>query len=305
MRIIFLFLLLFSSSSFSKQVLIGYPETRSFYSTFYNDLILGIKQSLSAADISHQTFHVINMKTDPATILLIAKANHADGIILLGAAGLRLAQLLTNKTKIPIITGSNNVSPKNTGVSGVSLLTNPQTLLDFVHRLLRNHQQLVMVANPRNNPHYFHLCAQISTNIGFNFLIKQANSLHKASKQYDDIFLNLRKDKDVLWIPIDPTVMETGTLFPSILMRAWKSKIPIISNSLSHFGVMVGSYPAPVKYGEQISNLLITRIKDGDKWRNRVEFAESSRLSFNAIYASHLGIRLPPSMRNEVSIVYE
>ncbi len=303
--IIVTFTLIFSSAAISDGILIAYPETRSFYQPFYNDLIAALKSSLTASGISQQVFHVIDMKTDPKTILTLSKEQKFDGMILLGGAGLRLSSILEGKTDIPIVTGSNNISPENRGISGVSILTEPRPLLDFVHRLLTHHKSLVMVANPKNDSYFLQVAKEQSKALGFSLAIKEATTLQEATKSFDTTVPGLNKQNDILWLSMDPTVMETGTMFPTILMNAWKHQIPIISNTFSHVGVMVGAYPNPHKYGAQIVDMLIAHINVGQKWHPKVELAENINITFNAIFASHLGIQLPQSMRQEVSKIYE
>lgn len=99
--------------------------------------------------------------------------------------------------------------------------------------------------------------------------------------------------------------MDTETLFPYILLTAWEKKIPLVSNILSHYGVMIGAYPNPSKYGGQIVDMLYLHIKAGKTWKPHVDLAKTSSLTFNNIYASQLGIKLPPPLRKEIIRIYE
>ncbi len=298
--------LVFPALVTADSILVAYPETRSFYRPFYNDILKGIQSALLLEGIKDVEFLVIDRDTDTQVFLTTIKKQHHTGIILLGAAGLRLTALLASKTKIPLITAANNVShAAYPDISGVSILTDPSPLLDFVHRLLPSHKNIVMVANMEHGRDHLDVFYQDIHKINMTHSIKQTHSLTESSNLYKTLLPTLKQHADILWLSNDPVAMETGTLFPSLLMDAWTYKIPIVSNALSHRGVMVGAYPDPKKYGEQIVKLLFARINSGDLWVPHIELASHIKITFNRIFASHIGVNLPGYLRKDVAIIYE
>jgi ABC-type uncharacterized transport system substrate-binding protein len=170
---------------------------------------------------------------------------------------------------------------------------------------LRTTKYWPRLLTPKKNSYYLQVLRKQSKALGFSLNIKQASSYPEASKVFEALITGLNKKTDVLWLSMDPTVMETSTMFPEILMKAWTHQVPVVSNTFSHVGVMVGAYPNPEQYGSQIVEMMIAHIKTGQQWKPKVELAEHINITFNAVFASHLGIRLPQSMRKEVSKIYE
>lgn len=245
------------------------------------------------------------MNTDPEKFLSIVKSQEYEGMILLGAAGLRLTQILSNQTKIPIVTGSNNITTQDTGLTGVSILTDPFYLLEFIHQLLPHHTNIIQITNPEKEGGYLQNLREQAKTIGIQLIVVEANNLQEATRQYDSLLPRLNKNRDIVWLPMNPDTMETGTLFPAVLMKAWEYKIPIVSPTISHTGVMIGAYPAPQAYGRQIANLLLAYIQEASIWKPKVEYAKQLNLTYNEIFASHLGIQLPVSLRQRVFKLYE
>ncbi len=286
------------------RVLVGYPETQSFYKPFYSALIKNLKTTLLKNGIHHVDFKVIKQTSQARQFA--ANQEHDKGVILLGAVGTQIALSLSKQLTIPVITAASIITEsKHPALSGISILTDPKELVGFFHQLLPQHSRVVIIINVDQEQENLKSLKEALRMHHIQLTVLNVQSLQEANAAYQRMIPAMNPKTDILWLTNHPTTMELGTLFPSVLMTAWTHKIPIVSNALSHRGVMIGAFPNPKRYGKQIAELLIQKMKAKNNQTPVIELAKQINVSYNRVYARHLGIDLPRSLKKQITILYD
>ena len=286
------------------RVLVGYPETQSFYKPFYSALIKDLKKTLLKSDIAQIDFKVIKQTSQVSQFAV--NQEQYKGVILLGAIGTQIALLLSKQSTVPVVTAASIITQsKHPALSGVSILTDPKELVNFIHQLLPQHSRVVIVINVDQEQENLNRLKEALRPLHIQLTVLHVQSLQEANAAYQRIIPAMNPKTDILWLTNHPTTMELGTLFPTVLMTAWTHKIPIVSNALSHRGVMIGAFPNPKHYGKQIAELLIQKMKTKNRQTPIIELAKQINVSYNRVYATHLGIDLPNSLKDQITILYE
>lgn len=299
----------------SGKVLVTYPVIEEpEHREFYADILHGIGQRLERFGVEAIP---IDERTQPDIVLEIARRMKAEGMVLLGAKGLHVALTLEGTSEIPLVVGSANVSPDTTpGISGVSIFTRLEPLLDFTRRLLPKHRTLLYV-EARDESWYIKTVQKKAGEFSFTLELHPVSSPPEALRTYNTLFPAPRKvprsasgqglgkdiSQKVFLLPMSLEALHPYFFEEDLSWRLLHHHVPVITNVFRYAwgGVLVGAYPDPIPYGRQIADLLLARIEAKKSWKPKVELARDVKIAYNARYGRWIGIELPSSLRHEVS----
>lgn len=277
-------------------VLVAYPRIESIY----QDFLSGVSDGIRSVD-EKALFVPIGPDSRAGDILAIAGKAGLDGIIWLGGEGLRLGEEVLGR--FPMVFGMVYLSPEeHPRASGVTLQTEPASLLEFARAVLPRHIRLVYVHHASYEKSYLRLLKQAASRWRFKLSLHPVTNLNESVHLHRKLLNTLDGNRDALLLSPDSRVM-VKAFYQDLLVESWKRKIPILSNFVEYSwaGVMIGSYPDPVAYGRQIAGMLKEMLKAGDRWRPRIDFPDTPRFAFNARYSQRLGIEPPDSWRGRIS----
>ncbi len=261
---------------------------------YLNQIVEGISRHFSLDEL------IIDGYTRAESVHQRARSKPYEGMILLGAEGLQLAQQL-EPSSMPIVTGYNYVSPNAyPNVSGVCLHTTLDRLLAFTRKVLPGRVRLIYIEHP-DETFFIEHAKQKARQYGYQIEIYAARS-EVNTRRILPVLFNTIRPQDIILLPLSLKSM-SPPYYESVLVSAWGWRLPLISHMFRYAlqGIMIGSYPDPIAYGEQIAKMLKQRIQNPSTWKPKVELAQHVLISYNDIYGSRLGIQLPSELRQEIS----
>lgn len=292
-------ILLFFILRVEAKVLVAYPITKgASHRAFYADIVQGITQRLGSVK-------VIQIEEATTSEHILKEVGDSDGIILLGAKGLNLAMAL-KESRLPIIVGSTNVSPDTTpGLSGVSIFTRLEPLLDFTRRLLPDYRIIYYVENQAER-WYINTVKEAARKFSFTLETHSTTTPAEAWQVFLAGISKLSGKNGLILLPMSFKAMDPDTYEEDLVWRLLNRRIPVISNLFRYAQaeVLVGSYPDPIPYGRQIAEMLLARLAAKADWTPKVELARDVRITYSTRFGVRMRIQLPETMRHEVFEVF-
>ena len=280
---------------FSNNIAIFYPKAREPYNAIYQNIIAGITE---AAEKNNQKITIeINIITKSFNTEKIAQnleQQHINKVIVLGRSGWKLAKQLSQYTlrnksaKLHVVSGALPITPN--GVSGISLITDPAYLFDYLKQVAPNITK-VHVAYSKKSAWLIKLAKSAAQEKGLTLNLQPVSSTSEAITFYQEIFDSDVSNKDAIWLPFDRISSHDKITLPLILEKAWAKEVVVFSSKPSHAkrGVLFSTYPDNFALGKH----LFTMVQELEQQPEQKNFAalKSTLLAVNLRTAAHLGLK--------------
>ncbi len=292
----------------NNKIAIFYPEAKEPYRSIYQEIIAG---SVKAANdyegtVSYEKF-IITKQFDSKQIAQTLKQKRIHKVIVLGRSGWKLAKELSqfvreDSTKIfQVVSGALPISPN--GVSGVSLITDPEYLFGYLNQVAPNVKQ-VHVAYSKKSAWLIELAKRAAIEKGLILNLKYVTSTAQAITFYQQIFDSGVSDEDAIWLPLDHISSHDKITLPLILEQAWAKEVVVFSSKPSHAkrGALFSTYPDNFALGQH----LFTMVQDFELQPNQKNFAalKSTLLAVNLRTAAHLGLKYSSKQQQQFKLTF-
>lgn len=276
-------------------VAIFYPDAKEPYRTIYQEIIAGSH----GAPITLQ--HSINLEefvlekgfnSDVIAELLTKKG--INKVIVLGHLGWKLAKALekykldSGEKAFHIVSGALPIRPN--GLSGVSLITDPSYLFNYLKQVAPDVKS-IHVAYSKRNAWLIELAEIAAKQQGLTLKVKYVNDTKEAVNYYQQLFKSDVSNTDAIWLPLDRISSNDKVTLPLILKEAWSKEVVVFSSKPSHAkrGALFSTYPDNFSLGKH----LITMVHSLEKQPEQKNFSplRSTLLAVNLRTAAHLGLK--------------
>lgn len=284
-----------TSNEYINRVAIFYPQAKEPYNSIYQNIIAG---SIEAANKNNKTINIekfiIKKNFDAEGIASNLEQKRINKVIVLGRSGWKLAKQLakftfTNKTKkFQVVSGALPISPN--GVSGISLITDPAYLFDYLQQVAPNVKK-IHVAYSKKSAWLIALAKSAALEKGLTLNLQKVSDTAEAITFYQQLFASGVSNKDAIWLPFDRISSHDKVTLPLILEKAWAKEVVVFSSKPSHAkrGALFSTYPDNFALGAH----LLEMVQELAQQPEQKNFAalKSTLLAVNLRTAAHLGLK--------------
>lgn len=290
------------------KIAIFYPEAKEPYNSIYQNIIAGSVKAASQNEqlISFEKF-IITKNFDSDKIALTLKQKEIFKVIVLGRSGWKLAKELSkfehnnSKNVFQVVSGALPISPN--GVSGVSLITDPAYLFDYLNQVAPNVKQ-VHVAYSAKSAWLIELAKIAALDKKLDLNLKLVSNTAEAIAFYQQIFDSGISNKDAIWLPLDHISSHDKITLPLILEKAWAKEVVVFSSKPSHAkrGALFSTYPDNFALGQH----LFTMVQELEKQPEQKNFSalQSTLLAVNLRTAAHLGLKYSSEQQQQFKLTF-
>lgn len=276
-RLIFCFSLLsFNVNIKADSLTVVYPDVNAPYDTIYEQ----IKQGIDSEFKGDITYLKLPSKFDPNEI---ASSIKNDKVIALGKRGWVIAKKIYQST--PVVVGALPIRPN--GISGVSLMTAPESLFQSLINLAPNVKKITVLYTPTTE--WSIKNAQQDAKLkGLELVAIKVKNIQQAVKTYDQLFEGDDLSNQAIWLPLDPVTAHDKVIVPVILEKAWKNKMVVFSSKPTH--AQRGALFSALPNNEQLGHKLVKMILNISKTKETIVTPLLDiELAVNLRTAAHLG----------------
>ena len=258
-----------------------YPEVKEPYKQVFEQILDGI-----ASEHDERLLKVpLGKKFDKAKILAEMEADNVDMVITLGRRSYSFVSEL--KDRYPFVSGALPLSPN--GISGVSLIADPETLFTRLNTLAPKVQRVFVVYTSRNQ--WLMDLALLSAEAKQLELVPfKVKDLAQAVKKYEEILKQTNSYSDAIWLPLDKVTANEKVVLPLLLKEAWRRKIVLFSSKPSHAkrGALFSIYPDNKRSGVRLAQM----VQEIHRLQNKpgVEPMKFLKIGVNLRTSAHLGL---------------
>lgn len=276
----------------AEEVTVVYPDVKAPYDRIFQQMTQGI-----ASEFEGEITYLKLPRTFDA--LTISKSITTNKVIALGKRGMRIAKELYNEK--PVVVGALPIQPN--GISGVSLVTAPETLFQSLSELAPEVKVITVVYSPSSS-WYIKEAEEKAKAKGFTLNYIEVADLQTAVQAYNKIFSAQNLKNMAIWLPLDPVSANEKVIVPHILEKAWQHKMVVFSSKPTHAkrGALFSVLPDNELLGQQLARLINTvNYKDRP---STVKLLESIKLAVNLRTAAHLGYSYNSHKRADFTLTY-
>jgi ABC-type uncharacterized transport system substrate-binding protein len=284
----------------SNNIAIFYPQAKEPYRTIYQEIISGIadKAKTSPTKVTLSKFELIKA-FNVEKIVSQLEQQQIQKVVVLGRSGWKLAKKLP--AKFNVVSGALPISPN--GISGISLITDPQYLFNYLNQVAPKVKR-IHVAYSKRSTWLIELAKTAAEQQNLNLDLKLVNSTKEAVEFYQKLFKSTISAEDALWLPLDRISSHDKITLPLILAKAWAKEVVVFSSKPSHAkrGVLFSTYPDNFALGKH----LFTMVKELDKQPQQKNFAalKSTLLAVNLRTAAHLGLKYSSTQQQQFKLTF-
>ncbi len=272
-----------------------YPEVPSPYKQVFEQIISGIESQHDQRLLKFP----LRKQFDPGQVLNKLETQQVDMVITLGRRSFSLAKQLT--TVYPSVSGALPLAPN--GISGVSLIADPNTLFTQLQTLAPQTERVFVIYTSRNRwlIKLAEIAAQQKNLQLVTFLV---SNLAAAVDQYEEILAAADPRIDAIWLPLDSVTVNEKVVLPVVLKKAWSKKLVVFSSKPSHArrGALFSMYPnnkaSGVRLAQMVQDMYSSRSKPG------VEPIRSLKVGVNLRTAAHLGLEYSQNQKKSFYAVF-
>jgi putative ABC transport system substrate-binding protein len=270
----------------SGTLLVLYPQAPPPYRAAFEQIIAGIERAASGS------LRSLALSPDYDIALLERWIqSHRDeqtALVLLGQRALRAHRKLS--TPLPVFAGGINGIPGQVPLPGVSVTIDPSLFLDSVRELCPSAKTVIAFYNARN-PGLVSLLEKAASERGLTLRPVAVADARTAVKAIGRIFDSVDPRTTALWFTGNTVNINTELIFPFVLEQAWKRRIPVFSETLSHTkrGFLFSLYPDYHGMGREIASLIENATAHPPR---TLLLTRAARLALNTRTARHLAIPL-------------
>lgn len=267
----------------AEKVTVVYPDVAAPYDLIFDQIIAGISSEFKGEVLKYKLPTKFNS-------LDVAKSISTDKVIALGQRGMSVAKEIYNEK--PVVVGALPIKPN--GISGVSLMVDPEQLFNSLHELAPE-VTTVTVLYSEASEWIIEDAKHKATARGLILIPIAVEDIKMAVKTYNEIFEKKNLKNMAIWLPLDPITANESVIVPSILEKAWENKMVIFSSKPTHAkrGALFSALPDNEVLGQQLAQLINTF--NYKKRPSTVNALNSIKLAVNLRTAAHLGYNYQPT----------
>ncbi|MCP4278328.1 MAG: hypothetical protein GY779_18455 [Gammaproteobacteria bacterium] len=272
-----------------------YPEVKAPYNQVFEQIIDGI-----ASQHNERLLKIpLTKQFDKSAVLASLKDSDVDMVITLGRRSYALTKELKNH--YPFVSGALPLAPN--GISGVSLITDPNTLFNRLNALAPEVKRVFVVYTPRNQ-WLIDLAEKVADSLKLQLLSYKVTDLAQAVEQYQQILPQVHSSTDAIWLPLDKTTANDKVVLPLLLEESWRKKLILFSSKPSHArrGVLFSIYPDNKRSGVRLAQM----VQEIHRLHNKpgVEPLKSLKVGVNLRTAAHLGLEYSRQLKSSFYAVF-
>jgi len=279
-----------SSYAAENCIAVYYPDVNKPYNIVFKQLLSGIEE---AVDIPLYRFPVSQREINPDDELL--KNNKNCAVILgLGRSGLKVALASKSSTELSAVVGAVVIQPDDIdGVTGISLVPQSEEIFKRLSHFSPWVKSVYVVYNAVNNKQIVTNADKAAAKFNIKLIKIEADNLKSSFSQYNKIMRTIDAKTSAIWMLHDPATIDTRTILPFVLEKAWNKKTVIFSNVAGHArnGALFSVVPDNVKLGYRLGKLAQDCIKMGCI-NKKISYLRDLLTAVNKRTAKRLGIRL-------------
>ncbi|WP_293267523.1 ABC transporter substrate binding protein [Neptunomonas sp.] len=272
-----------------------YPEVKAPYKQIFEQILDGI-----ASQHDERLLKVsLGKKFNKANILADMEADNVEMVITLGRRSYSFVSEL--KDRYPFVSGALPLAPN--GISGVSLIADPETLFIRLNTLAPKVRRVFVVYTPRNK-WLIDLAQQSAGLKKIDLVSYEVTDLSQAVEKYQEILKQSKSYVDAIWLPLDKTTANEKVVLPLLLKEAWRHKIVLFSNKPSHAqrGALFSIYPDNKQSGVRLAQM----VQEIHQLQNKpgVEPLKSLKVGVNLRTSAHLGLEYSQEQIHSFYVVF-
>lgn len=290
--ILFSFLVILAPFAQAEELTVVYPDVKAPYDMIFQKINEGIAQEFKG----NITKIKLPSNFNPATIGTSIKSNK---VIALGKRGMIVAkQIYQNQ---PVIVGALPIKPN--GISGVSLMADPDILFNSLHELAPK-VKTVTVVYTSSSAWIIDVAKEKAKQHGLELNSIKVDDLRSAVQTYNEIFEGTDLEKMAIWLPLDPITANDKVIVPTILEKAWANKMVVFSSKPTHAkrGALFAAIPDNEMLGRQLARMINT--VNYKKRPSTVDPLGEVKLAVNLRTAAHLGYTYASSEKSKFSLTF-
>ncbi len=236
-------------------------------------------------------------------LALLLRRNGTRVVVALGRQGLKAAASV--EAPLGVVVGGVSSVPDGERQIGICLTPDPALLFAQLKHLLPATRRVLVVYNPQHNEWLVRIAREAARSLGLELAAHEARDLGSAARLYEAVIGSADGKRDAVWLPIDPTTVDEGTIMPIVLRDSWNRNVPIFSSSFSHInkGVLFSLYPNNAELGRALGGLAAALLA-GEAPPRGVTPLREVHAALNTRTASHFGIALDPQLQRTFHYLY-
>lgn len=263
MRLILSSLLLFFVTSIyaaNNTVLVIYPEAPPPYEHAFDQLIIGLKDSINskldtyALPKNYDIEHVIHW--------VKSRGNHDTKLVLLGHRALEVRAHLPPLRAVFV--GGIRDFPETIDLPGISLAVAPNLFLETLRTFHPNTKKVVVFYTVRSAA-FIALATRTASQYGLSIQPLKLTTTETAINAISQVMETIDSKTTALWFMPGTISLNTELIFPFVLEETWKRRIVAFSESISYtkrgllFSVYPDYYGVGVELGLRVQQTVMTQ----------------------------------------------
>ncbi|XOV77742.1 MAG: ABC transporter substrate-binding protein [Aestuariibacter sp.] len=258
-----------------------YPEVPSPYDQIFSEIIAGI-ESEYAGDVSSLSLEKSDSVSESVSWV---QQQNTKMLIALGGRGYKVAKQISVDT--PTVIGALPIRPN--GLSGVSLLADPEVLFTTLKQLAPKIKRVHVVYSPENR-WLIELATVQAGLLGLELNNIEVKSIKNAAVSYESLLNDINPATDAVWLPLDRYTAHEQAILPNLLEKSWEQNLVLFSSKPEHAkrGALFSLFPDHYALGKQLVKM-VTAMHADRRVKGVIPLKEM-KLAVNLRTAAHLGL---------------
>ncbi len=265
-----------------------YPDIGEPYRSVFAQIVGGIEAKAKARVVNYAVGADANIDELKNSL----RRQNARVVIALGQRGVKIASTLDRN--IGVVVGAVIAAPENEMRNQPinSLSPDPALMFSHLKELMPAARRVFIVYDPRQNGWLMRRAKEAARAQSLELVAYEAQDLRSAMHAYLEILAAADSHRDALWLPLDSTTVEDGSVLPLLLHECWDRKLALFSSSFSHVrrGVLFSLYPDNAGLGRHLADTAQGFLSSGDYGEHGMILLREVLMAINLRTANHLGL---------------
>lgn len=279
-------------------VFVFYPEAPEPYREAFEQIIDGFARAVGRPVRRKMT----TAATRPADLdEWLASEGGATTVVLLGQQTQRLYEEAHPPGPSAWVAGTNAL-PGQTSWSGVSLVIAPDLYLDALRDLSPDIRRVIAIHHERDGA-WVSLVKRAAARAGTDVAFVAVADADSAVRRITETLETLDPKTTALWFAKNTIGLDTELLYPFVLEEAWRRRIAVFSDAVTHAkrGFLFALYPDYAGVGAELGE----RVRGGaSPPAAGLTPTRAARFALNVRTARHLGIAPTPDLIRRASPLF-
>lgn len=293
--IFFVCVMLNTAANAETELAIVYPDVPAPYDQIFEEILTGIEQEFTGSHVRH------SIKKGVATndTLNWLQNEKPQMVITLGKRGYRIAKKLYQEK--PVVVGALPIRPN--GMSGISLLADPQVLFTSLKDLAPQIKSVHVVYSP-NSRWLIEIAESKAKALGLTLKMTEVQNVKSALQKYDELLKNINAEEEAVWLPLDPVTANEQVILPKLLERSWSQNLVLFSSKPAHAkrGALFSMFPDHEELGRKLVQMVTSMRESNDP--SGVKPLKDMKLAVNLRTAAHLGFEYKNQQKNGFHLTF-